>query len=304
MKLKNWRHYLYKYFIRHNVCKNHWPKFLLEYGNMLLYKEHCGYTFDLNHPITFPEKIQWYKTRFHLKDQDRYVDKYLFKGLIEEKLGQGHTIPCYGSWTNLQDFKVAWKHLPEKFCLKSNAQSDGKYIKVIEKSKTDLEALLQELQGWLNPLNLLIHSYCSAYYKVKPRILAEEYVENVKDQLYDYKFYCFRGVPHCVCASMNHFTDDTYPITYYDLEWNKLNVRSGKHKNDDIPQPPHFKEMIRLAYELSKNLPFIRVDFFDTPQKLYVAELTFYPGGGLFAYTPDSYNHEMGKLMDIENKIR
>ena len=301
MKLKNWRNGVMKIYLRNGICKNHWPKFLLEYGNMLMYKNRCGYSFDLDHPETFPEKIQWYKSRFYQKDLNRYVDKYLFKDFIEEKLGPGYTIPCFGSWTNLDDFRSAWDSLPEKFCLKSNANSDGIYIKIIEKSKTDLDSLMGELIDWLSPLNLLINSYCSAYHKVVPRILAEEYVENVKDQLYDYKFYCFRGVPHCVCASMNHFTDDTYPITYYDLEWNKLDIRSGVHKNDDIPEPPHFSEMIDIAAKLSTDVPFVRVDFFDTNEKLYVAEMTFYPGGGFFSYTSKAYNYEMGKLMDLKN---
>lgn len=125
--------FLCRAFNRVGITKNHWPKCMLEYGNMQLYKYKVGHSFDLNNPVTFPEKLQWYKTRFNMPDQVRYVDKYLFKGLVEEKLGPGYTIPLYGSWTSIEDFRRSWSSLPEKFCLKSTLQSDGNYIKVIEK---------------------------------------------------------------------------------------------------------------------------------------------------------------------------
>ena len=118
-----------------------------------------GYSFDLDSPRTFTEKIQWQKTRFKRQDIVRYVDKFLFKQLIKEKLGDGFTIPMYGAWTNVNDFRNAWDSLPEKFCLKSTLQSDGKYIKVIEKSQTDLEELCNEVKEWLRPKNPVSYTH-------------------------------------------------------------------------------------------------------------------------------------------------
>lgn len=163
--------------------------------------------------------------------------------------------------------------------MKSTLQSNGIYIKVIDKSKTDIDNLCQELKEWLKPKNLLIYSFCSAYYKAVPRILAEEYMESIKDQLFDYKFFCFNGKPYCIYAATEQFQDKNYPVTFYDLDWNQLDVQYGDHRNDFIPRPIHFEEMKIIASKLCKDFPFIRVDFFDTPDKLYMAELTFYPGG-------------------------
>lgn len=281
------------------ITKNHWPQCLLEYGNMQLYKSKQGYSFDLNHPVLFTEKVQWYKSRYKRPDLARYVDKYLFKELIHEKLGEGYTIPMYGSWISVADFKKDWQTLPEKFCLKSNLQSDGNYIKVIEKRNADIDTLCQEVEDWLKPKNLLIHSFCSAYYKAVPRIIAEEYMESVKDQLYDYKFFCFDGEPYCVYAATEHFRDAKYPISFYDMAWNMLDVHYGEHRKEFIPKPLHFDEMIEIAKKLSQGFPFIRVDFFDTPKKLLMAELTFYPGGGLTPYSPVSFNKKMGEMFDL-----
>lgn len=275
------RNFVCRVFGKLGITKNHWPTFLLEYANMQLYKQKQGYTFDINNPVLFTEKIQWQKTRFNRPDLVRYVDKYLFKDLIKEKLGEGYTIPMYGAWTSLESFRNGWDSLPEKFCLKSTLQSNGIYIKVIEKSKTDIDDLCQELKEWLKPKNLLIHSFCSAYYKAIPRILAEEYMESIKDQLFDYKFFCFNGKPYCMYAATEQFHDSCYPVSFYDLNWNQLDVKYGNHRTEFIPKPPHFEEMKEIATKLSQGFPFIRVDFFDTPDKLYMAELTFYPGGGL-----------------------
>lgn len=291
--------FLCRAFNKIGITKNHWPKCMLEYGNMQLYKQRQGYTFDINNPRTFTEKEQWYKTRFTRPDLVRYVDKYLFKELIAEKLLGGKTIPMYAAWTSIEDMRKGWEALPEKFCLKSNLQSDGNYIKVIEKSKTNLDELCKETEEWLKPKNLLIHSFCSAYYKAVPRIIAEEYMESVKDQLYDYKFFCFDGEPYCVYAATEHFQDDHYPISFYDLEWNMLDVQYGEHRKEFIPKPLHFEEMKEIAKKLCQGFPFIRVDFFDTQDKLLMAELTFYPGGGLTPYHPQSFNEKMGELFDL-----
>ena len=287
---------------RFGITKNHWTTAMLEYGNMQLYNQRQGYVFDLNKPVSFTEKVQWYKSRFNFEGIERYVDKYLFKELIKEKLGDGYTIPMYGAWTSIDGFRKDWDSLPEKFCLKSNLQSDGNYIKVIEKSKTDIDNLCAEIKEWLKPKNLLIHSFCSAYYKAVPRIIAEEYMESVKDQLYDYKFFCFNGKPYCVYAATEHFQDDHYPISFYDMEWNMLDVQYGKHRKEYIPQPQHFEEMKEIANKLCQGFPFIRVDFFDTPDKLLMAELTFYPGGGLTPYHPESFNKQLGDMFDLQHK--
>lgn len=296
------RNFLCRVFGKLGITKNHWPTFLLEYANMQLYKQKQGYTFDINNPVLFTEKIQWQKTRFNRPDLVRYVDKYLFKELIKEKLGEGYTIPMYGAWTSVESFRKEWDSLPEKFCLKSTLQSNGIYIKVIEKSKTDIDNLCQELKEWLKPKNLLIHSFCSAYYKAVPRILAEEYMESIKDQLFDYKFFCFNGNPYCMYAATEQFQDNRYPVSFYDLNWNQLDVQYGNHRTEFIPKPPHFEEMKEIATKLSQGFPFIRVDFFDTPDKLYMAELTFYPGGGLTKYYPVEFNKLFGDMFELKRK--
>ncbi len=62
------------------------------------------------------------------------------------------------------------------------------------------------------------------------------------------------------------------------------------------------EEMKEIASKLSQDFPFIRVDFFDTPDKLYLAELTFYPGGGLTQYYTVEFNKLMGDMFELKRK--
>lgn len=267
---------------------------------MKLYEIKRGHRFDINHPVLFTEKIQWYKEFYRPAGLINVVDKYLFKQYIKTKLGDGYTIPLYGAWTDLKTLENDWAQLPEKFVLKSTLQGDGKCVKIIrDKNSIDFKALKKELAEWLDPRKVLINSFCYAYHEGVPRIIAEEYMEEVDKQLYDYKFLCFGGKPHYIYAVTDHFPGQLSHISFYDLDWNRLDVVYGEHPTNNVSKPKHYEEMLEIAKKLSADFPFVRVDFFDTSEKLYVAELTLYPGGGFAHYKPESFDKELGDLFQL-----
>ena len=277
--------------------KNQWPLWKLKRGAQKQYRIAHGKPCNLKNPKLFTEKLIWYKL-FYLPDNIiQIVDKYYFKEYIRQRLGDGYTIPLYGAWTNLEDFRRDFTTLPQQFCLKSTLQSDGKCIKVIKnKNEVNLDALLEEVKEWLDPKKTLINSFCRAYHKGTPRFLAEEYVTQVDAHLDDYKFFCFSGVPQYIYVCTDRNPGEITKISFYDTEWHRLNVQYGKHGANNVPKPLHFEEMMEISRKLSAEFPFIRVDFFNTDEKLYVAELTFYPGGGMTPYYPESFDREMGDL--------
>ena len=65
------------------VCD--WPLEKAIAGDMACYKRHMGYSFDINNPVMFTEKLQWYKYFYHRDDFGQITDKYRFKGYIKEK---------------------------------------------------------------------------------------------------------------------------------------------------------------------------------------------------------------------------
>lgn len=272
-----------------------WPeKKRIQYA-MDLYERTQGYRFDINNPKLFTEKIVWYKLFYMRNDFDRIVDKYLFKDYIREKLGEGKTIPLIGAWDNVDALEKDWDKLPEEFFLKGTLQSDGKSMMHIKnRSELPFSTIRNMVVSWLDPRNTLINSFCRAYYDAVPRVLAEEYKAEVDGQLYDYKVFCFDGKPECFYVAVDHFPGQLSHISFYDLDWNRLDVQYGRHPNCDVAKPREFDEMLRLAAKLSEGFPFLRVDFFETSDSLYVAELTLYPGGGQTPYHPESFNLLLG----------
>lgn len=283
-----------------------WPDSKLIRTNMRYYKHWMGYAFDLRNPKTFTEKIQWYKFFYGNPMCPYIVDKLTFKQYIEEKLGSGYTIPVYCVWNNAEDFESqCFDAIPagvKEFCLKANLQSNGRCIKIIhDKDKVDIDSLKKEVAQWFKIENTLINSVDRFFYNSKPLVFAEKNMSNIAGQLYDYKFFCFGGEPYCIYAAIDQFENgvntDAYPIIFYDLNWNKMEIQYGHHPNNaDVHKPIHYDEMLEISKKLSRDFPFVRVDFFDTEEKLYVAELTFNPGGGFVPFYPESFNQELGDL--------
>lgn len=220
-------------------------------------------------------------------------------------LGEGKVIELYGHWDNIDEFKKDWEALPDTFVLKSNIQGSGHCIKIIkDKANIDYKALVEEISQWLKPKNTLLDNFVCRMYNSKPQILAEKYMEEFGSQLNDYKFFCFNGEPYCMYVASEQFTTDggEYPIAFYDLEWNQMPVSYGKHPVKEMMKPKHFEQMKEYAKKLSIGYPFVRVDFFDTPEKLYLAELTFSPGGACYAYNPPAFNQQLGDLFIMPNR--
>ena len=51
--------------------------------------------------------------------------------------------------------------------------------------------------------------------------------------------------------------------------------------------------------DISKDFPFVRVDFYSVNQKIYVGELTFYPWSGCVQFSPDSFDFELGSYFKL-----
>ena len=58
-------------------------------------------------------------------------------------------------------------------------------------------------------------------------------------------------------------------------------------------------KMFEFASELSKDIPFVRVDFYEANGCLYFGELTFFPAGGAPDFKPIDYDKIVGDMWDI-----
>jgi len=95
---------------------------------------------------------------------------------------------------------------------------------------------------------------------------------------------------------------DPYEKTL-DRDFNALNLWQGtKQYPGVILRPDNYEEMIRIAESLAGNLDFIRVDLYNVGGKIFVGEMTCYPGGGMIKWIPRKYDYFLGSKWKIAVK--
>lgn len=262
-----------------------------------IFREKVGYTPDLDHPRSMNEKIFWMKLNYHNPLVTTCCDKFAVKDYVTEKLGPGYVVPTIASWENPKD--VDWEMLPEKFVLKVN-WSSGYNIIVKDKSQVDRDAALAKVEHWMQPQqNSYYQTFNWGYKNMKPMVYAEEYLEQIDGQVYDYKFYCCNGkVQFLFIATDRHKGGLTY--TFYTPDFTMLPFTYGKKGHaENLEKPSSYDEMIRCAEILSKPFPFVRVDFYEIGGKPLVGEMTFYSGGGILPFDPVEWDYKMGEYIPL-----
>ena len=106
---------------------------------------------------------------------------------------------------------------------------------------------------------------------------------------------CFNGKVECIFTVTERFSEGGIRITVFDKEWNILPF--GRHyprSKELIRKPFNLEKMIELAEILSKDIPFVRVDFYEVNTHIYFGELTFYPGSGFEKFVPAEWDERLG----------
>jgi hypothetical protein len=114
--------------------------------------------------------------------------------------------------------------------------------------------------------------------------------------------YSFHGEPKLTVVCSERFSKGGTRMNYYDEDWNYINlsVLHYEPSNKTFEKPPHYEEMRSLCKQLSKDFPFLRVDFYDVNDHLYIGELTLYPGAGFIKMEPMEFDYEMGEWLHLE----
>lgn len=256
-----------------------------------------GYWPNLDHPRSFNEKLNWLKLHDIHPEYTKMVDKAAAKEYVANIIGSEHVIPTLGIWDSVND--IDWDSLPQQFVLKNTGDSGG-IVVCKDKSRLDIEAAKAKLQkkGYLD-----YYSYNKEYpYKnVKSRIIAEAYMEDESGELQDYKIHNFNGQPRFTLVCGNRFSASGLTEDFYSLDWQLMEVRRPNHPNADkrVPKPIELEEMYDYAIRLSKNIPFLRTDFYIVNHKVYFGELTFFPSSGMGKFVPEEWDYKLGELLDL-----
>lgn len=271
-----------------------------EVMSKIYFKIVLGKKLNLDSPQTFNEKIQWLKLYYFPKSNSvvKCADKYAVRDYIKNKGYENTLTPLIGSWNNTSE--INWDILPKKFVFKCN-HGCAYNIVVTNKEKVDKSAIIKQLNTWMKEdfgaFNIELH-----YSKIKPRkIICEEFLgENITD----YKFFCFNGEPKYIYVSNDLIHDRQAQIGFFYLDGSKMPLTRDDYT--DIPEvklPRFYNEMLEMSKALSKDFPFVRVDFFIANNRYYFAELTFTPGAGMMPFNPEKYDLEWGKMIDLSSII-
>lgn len=157
------------------------------------YKYRFGTRLNLKNPKTFNEKIQWLKLYDRNPLYTTMVDKYEAKKYVASIIGEEYIIPTLGVWDKFDD--IDFDKLPNQFVLKCTHDSGGLAV-CKDKKVFDINAARKRINRSLKR-NFYWIGREWPYKDVRPRIIAEQYMENSdgRTELSDYKFYCFNGKP-------------------------------------------------------------------------------------------------------------
>lgn len=264
----------------------------------LLFRVRVGYKLNLNDPCTFNEKLQWLKLYDRNPLYTRLVDKAEVKSWVAERIGWKHVIPTFGIWNSFSE--INFDMLPSQFVLKCTHDSGGLVI-CRDRAKFDIRAARKKIDRSLSR-NFYWSGREWPYMNVKPRIIAEKYLDDGTFDLTDYKFMCFDGCVKCVFTCTGRVENDLR-VDFFDPEWNHLPL-TRHYPNADIPPaaPACLKEMIVLSETLSESIPFVRVDFYEIAGELYFGEMTFYPGSGFEEFDPREWDERLGSWLDLPSE--
>lgn len=262
-----------------------------------MFKAKLGYELDLENPVTFNEKLQWLKLHDRKPIYTTMVDKYSAKSFIASQVGEQYIIPTYGVWDRFED--IEFDLLPDQFVLKTTHDSGG-IVVCKDKSSFDYKCAKDKIEKSLNRNYYLLFREWP-YKNVKPRIIAEKFlIDSRLNELRDYKFFAFDGVARALYITTNREHDRR--TDFYDMNFRHLEIRDDDLNAVVPPQKPEtFEEMRRIAEILSKDIPELRVDFYEVNGKAYVGELTLYYSGGFVPFEPKEWDKKFGDWVKLPN---
>ena len=263
----------------------------------VLFRCKMGYSLNLDNPKTFQEKLQWLKLYDRNPKYTNLVNKYSVKDYVSDIIGAQYVIQTLGVWDSAED--IDWERLPDEFVLKTTHDGGGGGIIICrDRFAFDKEKAICKLKKSLNR-DVYWDLREWPYKNVSRKIIAEPLLKDPKkNDLQDYKFFCFNGKVKFFKIDYGRFVD--HHANYYDRDANLLpfgELRMPPVEGHVELIPDNLDEMIRLAEKLSQGMSFVRVDLYNVNSSIYFGELTFYPASGFGPFTSKEWEYRVGEYL-------
>lgn len=264
----------------------------------ITYRIRFGEKLDFNNPKTFNQKLQWLKLYDRNPRYINMVDKILVKEYVSDIIGKEYVIPTLGVYNSFDD--INFEELPDKFVIKCNHDS-GSIVICNDKKKFDYIKAKKKINKGLKT-DAYFWGREWPYKNVNRKILIEQYMkDDNSNELKDYKLMCFNGEVKCSFVCNERFSKDGLKVTFFDNDWKRLPFeRHYQQSNDNIKKPKNFDKMIELAEILARDIPFVRIDFYEVSGKIYFGEITFFPGSGWEEFNPKEWDNRLGSWIKLK----
>ncbi len=267
------------------------------------YKYITHHKCNLKNPIRYTEKLQY--LRLFVYPKDNLVSKCASRDGAREYLKElGYEdllIPSFGVFDKFDD--IDFDALPNSFVLKCTHACAFNLI-VKDKSKLDIKKARKQFNKWLktNYGNKTLEKH---YSSITPRIIVEKYIGEIDSLPVEYKIHVFNGVARSMYVVTGRGQDIRYNNYYIDWkEFDGSQFNGWKKKEDGVPIPSNWDEMVKIAENLAKKFPFVRVDLYNINGKIYFGEMTFTPAKGTLILDDDKCDFEMGEWLDISKYLK
>ncbi|SKB98758.1 TupA-like ATPgrasp [Lachnospiraceae bacterium] len=272
-----------------------------DYPNALKkwFKKVTGCDLNLDDPKTFDEKIQWLKLNDRNPLKTTLSDKYAVREWVTKTIGEEYLIPLLGAWDRFDD--IDFSALPNRFVLKANHASGWNMI-VQDKSKLDIPSARRKFNRWMNTDFAFIEGFELQYHDIKRKIVAEKFIENGGNNLFDYKIYCFDGKPKFIEYIGDRLTGQP-KVLFLSMDWKPEPFTDGIYPEfEEIPPKPEcLDKLTELAEKLCAGFPFVRVDLYVLDDgSIKFGEMTFTPGSGKHSeWNPPEYARIIGDMIPL-----
>lgn len=271
------------------------PKLELE----ILFRLKQGYKLNLKNPKTFNEKIQWIKLYDKNPLMPKCVDKYLVREYIEEKGCKDILNELL--WEGFNPDDIPYDSLPDKFVIKVTHGSTFNII-CTDKKKLNINEANVKLKKWLK--EKFIPCYGEWFYGIeKPRIIIEKFIDS-KNDLKDYKVFCFNGSPKYIAVYSNR-TGTTKPNQeIYDIDWNLIKEHTNNFRLPSklTSKPQKLMLLLEYAKKLSSDFKHARIDFFVENDVIYFGEITFTSSAGFGKFSSRKFAEEFSRELNLKGE--
>lgn len=260
------------------------------------FRENLGEKLDLKMPQTFNMKMQWLKLHNRNPLYTELVDKYAVRKFVEKQIGPDVLNTIYGVYDAPNE--IDYNLLPEKFVLKCTHDC-GSIVICEDKRTFDAERAGKKLSAAMR-MNYFWVGREWPYKNVRPRIIAEKYLENGAEGLHDYKVWCFNGEPKLIQYVTGRDRGTTYD-SFYNTDWQRQNISFHNPPCPyETPKPARLDDLLRMAKTLAADIPFVRCDFYILEDDSIVfGEMTFFPMGGTESWKPKEWDLKLGEMLDL-----